>query len=450
MISIFIVSPLFALENNVVDVLELKGQLIKEIKKPKQKDSLYSFVRQEFVNYYGIKDFSDPNHETGWYRVDNFLKWVHDNEEVLQKGIVNIVGRSPITLKDLYNQDNFDNPENYYPFWTYLGGRYIADVYSIELDFDALQFKLDCERSFASPLFGVIALCFIANEKGPDIINLGIHETTHLFPVLTVEDKFSYTAIQLSELATFYSTYNYGLPVKSEVAEKVNASGVRDMRRTMALRPDLDVLKDYNCFLVGLVLNSKLSLSDVFSFDCKTSLASLNIGRFIVSFIAMKRDKFFIIDWSRDSRSKILENFSEEEIALLTENPDKTVYLGIGKNGEHVFGRWHNGTKAAAYHSFDPINGHDYMKKVFRKYGTEVEVFYDNLYANLPQDFIDEVNTKFEVQILDVEREEGEVKFKGYDGYDIVQKYDSKIREAILKTLKEMNVPESKIPEGYI
>ena len=101
MILIFTMSPLFALENNGVDALELKGQLIGEIGDREQTPSLYSLVRQELENYYGLQDFSDPNHETGWYRVDDFLKWVQNKEEGLSNQIVNIDAQA-VAFKDLY------------------------------------------------------------------------------------------------------------------------------------------------------------------------------------------------------------------------------------------------------------------------------------------------------------------------------------------------------------
>ncbi|MBR3899198.1 MAG: hypothetical protein IKJ44_02885, partial [Elusimicrobiaceae bacterium] len=46
---------------------------------------LYQSVRSELQQYYGRSDFSDPDRSTGWYRVDNFLTWLAENEQKLKR-----------------------------------------------------------------------------------------------------------------------------------------------------------------------------------------------------------------------------------------------------------------------------------------------------------------------------------------------------------------------------
>ena len=56
MFSLFTFGQAFALSNKVIDMGNLKNKLIEDIKVASQTSSLYSLVKQEFENYYGLKE----------------------------------------------------------------------------------------------------------------------------------------------------------------------------------------------------------------------------------------------------------------------------------------------------------------------------------------------------------------------------------------------------------
>ena len=50
--------------------------------------SLYNFVYNDLVKYYGRTNFNDPHRTNGWYRVDDFLKWLRENENILKQKFI--------------------------------------------------------------------------------------------------------------------------------------------------------------------------------------------------------------------------------------------------------------------------------------------------------------------------------------------------------------------------
>ncbi|MBO4707795.1 MAG: hypothetical protein J5594_04500 [Elusimicrobiaceae bacterium] len=440
----------FAAQNNTLNVGELKSRLIQDVKKATETSSLYSVVRQEIEDYYGLQDFSDPNHETGWYRVDDFLKWVQNNEETLKNANVTISDR-PVPIKDLYSGGNLNKKEKYYyPFWAYLGARYISHVYGVNTNFEKIKLYVGCVTSSTVAGTGAIFLCLMDGDALPGLINTGIHETTHSLPYLENNSDYS-----LSELATFYSVYNYGLPVKSKDAVSIG-DGVRDIRRTIELRPDLDILVEYNYYLAGLILNSNIRLKDVFLLRDEESIYKISIKNFCFNLVALKNNKFFAELDIKGGKAWPLspDYFQEREIASILENQDKTIYLGkksIGlKNYKHLFAKFLKEKESGELYDYvnifegiRHIGMEGYLKGMFGIFiNSKINRLYDDLYKGLPKEFIDEVNKNSPVQIQNTYQE--------WKGYEIVEKYDSEIRKVILQTLKRMNIPEAKIPEGYI
>ena len=436
LLFLFIALPILAKED-ALGIAQLQGQISKAIESAINERTLYSFVKQELSNYYGKNDFSDPNKETGWYRVDNFLKWVRNNEEKLEEECFK-TGSNCWSLREIVRDKWYlEQGAYYYPFWAYLGTRYIADIYGFKADFKKVEFSFTCNISNATSFFNRISLCIDSDEVIPSIINLGLHEATHMFPLDTADP--------LSELATFFSTYNYGLPVKSQDAITF-ANGVRDIRRTIALRPDLDVLLEYNYYLAGLIINSDISIDDIFSIKRKHLIDDISIAHICFYMVAMKRNNFFDSCDSKNISLVDLKNLEEQEIALLNENPDKEVYLG--KRESICYGRQPtfaklNGERVKLVYVDSSTNISQYLDNAFGKYnGSKIEHFYNSLYNKLPKQYIKEVSKNSKVQSCD--------SFSDWKGYQTVKRYEPEIRNAILATLEEMDVPKAKIPEGYI
>ncbi len=435
----FFAWPLLA-QDTIVDVSQLHRQLSEKIGEKTNERALYPFVKQELSNYYGKNDFADLNHQTGWYRVDDFLKWLKKNEKTLQNEIVRVNDKERRELKELYAEDNYVKENYRNVFWVYLGVRYIVNVYNASVNLKALKIYNACSETSASPLLGEIYLCIDSEATLPYLVNIGIHEMTHLFPRLYTGPISSSTALKfsLSELATFYSTRNYGFPVKSEDATGMY-NGVRDINRIIALRPDFDILNEYNAYLGGLLITN-ITKKDILSMYDET-LSSEKILEFAFNCPAIKKNKFFITKPFKYTSA--LDDLDEGDVALLKENKDKAVYLGQKDSEHHIFAKWSKGDETASVGFFDPLTMQDYTKHIFGKYAnTEVNNFYTQFCNKMPQDFIDEVDETFEVQTNDT--------YKDNDGISIVRRYEKEIRDVLFKLLEEKNIPQAKIPEGYI
>lgn len=443
---LFTALPLFALQSDFVDVQKLQGQLTETLQEEVNQPSLYSFVKQELSNYYGKDDFADPDRQTGWYRVDDFLKWVQNNEGELENSVVNTSGQAAL-LKSLLLENNYKKENFYNVFWVYLGARYIAYVYKVNLDFDKLRIHNACQTTSASVPMKEIYLCIEPEAALPYLINVGIHETTHLFLRLQVKTDANKKATNfdpLPELATFQATHNFGLPIKKDDSIE-GKDGVRDILRTNALRPDVNTLKEYNAYLGGLMMPNITTKEELLSL-VDNPLSSKKIAEVCFNLPAVIRNKFFIVDTFRHQTS--LNNLDAEDIELLTKNKSKKVYLGQKylkdkDSKEHMFAQWDEGSEYISVGFYEPITIRNYIKNIFGKYASpKINNFYINLYNRLPKEFIDEVNATFEIQTNRT--------YQDYDGENIVTKYEAQIKDAVVLTLKEMDVPKAKIPEDYI
>ncbi len=200
---------------------------------PSPTTSLYSSTRTQLQQYYNRTDFADPDHTTGWYRVDDFLTWLKTHQAALTRDI----------------QDDTYTPQ---ALWVYLGARYAAHQFGI-VEQLPLQVKLGepHQGTRVNVEEATILLDPTANRTAPAAITLGMHEGAHLLPVLAAKS----TGLSLSELASFYAQHQYGLPVEVEDA-KWFSYGVRDIRLTAtrkgyALVP---LSNEYILHVLGLVI----------------------------------------------------------------------------------------------------------------------------------------------------------------------------------------------------
>lgn len=445
-----------------LDAFQQERRLQQEINVRKG-SPLVSYVTRELQNYYGRSNFRDPQHTTGWYRVDNFLQWLQANSSQLNQETIRL-GSSARPISLLLKKEAFlNNPSVNAGLWVYLGVRYIADVYGISADFSKLTVIYEENSDLAVGLgLGTIVASAKEGTSAPERINLGIHEGTHLFPFL----EESTSSLTLSELATFYSQYNYGLPVKASSAQNLG-KGVRDLRVTWKYRPDWNLSYEYNYFVAGLLLNPTLKKKDVLNFrnDGKPFQAH-PIWYTICNLVAAKNNRFFVKLPNGIHRSMsehdVLTYYSDDlhitsqDIALWKKYPNTDFYLGTvpadvlypSTPSTHWFVRVSD--SAVTFTEYIPQNTMQYLTTVFgRNNAHKVRKFYESILRNLPKDMVAKLEQNWNYQTLntfDISGPAGQQVRK-----EIVKPYQKEITQAILIALKEAGAPPvPPLPEGYL
>ena len=249
---------------------QLENTVLRQVAATQQEKTLYKVVRTHLQQYYGRTDFKDPRHKTGWYRVQDFLTWLETHNDELESSNFNYFylnndAKLPIPKYYYYKvsdflEQNWDDLPGYVVqgFWSYLGVRYLAEVYHKDFDFSTFILGGVTGKMTSGVQYGTILLNINDKLVFPEAINLGMHEGTHFLPMLSGDQSGN----MLSELATFYTEFNYSLPVKKEDADHF-AAGTRDMRRVKELRPDLSIYREYNLFVTGIILNEQLTPAKV-------------------------------------------------------------------------------------------------------------------------------------------------------------------------------------------
>ena len=94
LLALFIM-PVFAGAFDTEQSIKEQNKLTQELSNIRQNTcDLYGVVEDDLLEYYGknnIKNFYDPEHQTGWFRVYDFLSWLKNNEQEL---ITKIIGES--------------------------------------------------------------------------------------------------------------------------------------------------------------------------------------------------------------------------------------------------------------------------------------------------------------------------------------------------------------------
>ena len=316
---------------------------------------------------------------------------------------------------------------------------------------------------------GMIFISPNSNETIPATINLGMHEVTHMLPYLSGKSRDS-----LSELATFYTQYNYGLPVHAKDVDSF-AEGVRDVRRAQQLRPDLNLLYEYNYFIVGEILNPFIRPADILSFSKEDANGSVIEACF--DLIAIKEKRFFMLPTTPSGRpemtssAKILPSmlpsfmeklhFTQEDVDLWNANPDTDFYLGQFKwdkvpvqimttkfgNKLHLLARR---KKDGLYviSGYVPCNQKEYLERLFGKNAAAVAGFYNRLAAKLPAEFVQEVKEMFPVLTTDTFMLS---KTARQQRKELSQKYKAVLEQAVVEALEESGAaPAPAIPKGYL
>lgn len=428
-----------------------------------KQSSLYGVVERELQEYYARQVFVDPNHQTGWFRVDNFLTWVKKNASALEKESVRTT-KETVSLKSIYaNPKSWNYEPLYRTFWVYLGARYIADVYRVKADFSRLSVVFCKDMACAIGGTGSIVISPNSAEALPSIINMGMHEATHMLLYLRRN-----TEDQLSELATFYTQYNYALPVKADDALTLG-DGVRDMRRTYNLRPDIDVLYEYNSFIAGHVLNPSIRPADVLSFIKKGS--EISILDVCFHLVALQQRRLFMNSLNKQTGATISlpedvllgymdkMNFTEQDVQDWKARPGIEFYLGKFSWNKTPFMTLRYGDKIHVFvkksggefifsGGYSQLDKKTFLHELVGDRAPFLTKFYDNLASHLPPDFIQDVQETFSVQTTSMFLLSPAARKKRNA---LQARHRKALENAVIQALKDSGAPPSPpVPKGYI
>ncbi|MCQ2411089.1 MAG: hypothetical protein MJ053_06475 [Elusimicrobiaceae bacterium] len=426
--------------------------------------SLHQNIRKELQQYYQRTSFADPFHITGWYRVDDFLYWLEKQEADLMKSSVRLE-TSSVPLSELCLAP-FQTPARRRVCWFYLGGRYVADRYGVATDFSRLSIWMTQLKGVGAWEGGGI---FFSTKTQGDVatcINTGIHEVTHVLPYLAQEDTRG-----LTELATFYSQYNYGLPVKANQAPNL-AVGIRDVRLTHQRRPDLDILNEYNYFIAGILLNATLTAPEARQLFAVETGGRLNvsIAQTIAHLVAAKDHLFFIegreeFDTSPHylNKAEVLNymsrmHFTRQDVARWEANPGTTFYLGKFTSSQTPFADIppatqihvlveNQGDEFVFLTGYNPIGVREYLKLAFGSHAEEVSCFYDKLLGAIPPQMTQDIMQRFPVQTEHTFFR----KSQNRKLHEVWAPYQTQLEQAVLQALQECGAPPTPaLPAGYL
>ena len=428
-------SPLFARN---------RASLERRVQKQAQatQPNFYTIVEKELKQYYGADYVPDPQRKTGWYRVDDFLQWVKTHPQELEDMMGPSVYGEPHTRAILLGQS----------FWLQLGVRYIASVYGIKADFSKLPITFGVDDGRASSGKNWLRIFSESNKIVPVLINDGIHEGTHILPILSSGEISPYH--HLDELATFYSQYNYGLPVKASDAQNFG-QGIRDIRRTYALKGDVGLSREYNYFVAGIILNPQLTKREMLErYDgWSRDYTNMAIWTTVANLIAVRDGNYWEL-YDLDDEDMEGLHAIHQGVYDIYDHPG--VHFCVGEY------QLNSGQKIAVFVRFDkdwneaffeygtsPTSEEEYLEKIFGDRAPALYAFYDALINNLPKEVIEAVRKLWPVQedaMFNVPKDEY---FAGWEKFG--EPYSKEITQAVIKSLKEVNAPPvPPIPEGYM
>ena len=181
----------------------LQGQLKETLQQQISDCPIYETTRVKLEAFYNREDFKDKGKKTGWYRVDDFLKWLQKNETSVKERLAGEGNALSVVCGEI----NAKGGE--YPFLAvYLGFFYTADKFipiaqqknipSVMHTFHAVTGRpLGSDRSFIG---------INTNDYFVGNLNSAIHETAHLLPDIRGDNYL------LSETASVYIQQNHALP----------------------------------------------------------------------------------------------------------------------------------------------------------------------------------------------------------------------------------------------
>ena len=429
--------------------------------------SLYAVVRTHLQQYYGRCDFQDNKHKSGWYRVQHFLDWLKTNNTRLEESrfyYYHIDSTTYIptyynyTVAEFLTLDWHDLPDYVVQgFWSYLGVRYVEEIYHAPLDFSNLSIGGIAGKTDTGVFMGGIVFNTQEKHPLPEAINAGIHEGTHILPTLKIAKEKN----MLNELATFYSEYNFSLPVKQEDAASF-ATGSRDVRRIHALRPDLPIYREYNLFVTGLLLTPQLTPSQLMSQPQTDFDANLSIWEMAVSLYAAQNNRFMrpivqdetsahYFSASKDKLAEIAQRFgfTLADVETWLASPAQIIDLGEqvwpGTSGapESVVLQ-KKGEKFYFIGNFKRVGEKELLQLNFGSLANtpQLVAFYQKLFELLPASLKQTLQEKYPVVV--------ENHYTAALAADIVVPYEQMWNRAIVQALAHVTREHLPLPKGYL
>lgn len=441
--------------------LDLDSALQAEVSYYHKDRYLYDFVRQELTSYYNRTDFSDPQKQTGWYRVDDFLAWLQTNEAALLE--------ETFVVPQLANFSQ-SAPEDLRVLWVYLGARYVIDRYKYPVDLNRIFISVCTQNSCSSARQNAIRIT--AEEKIPVIasdINLGMHEGTHALPFWN--KKQTTLSDPLSELSTFYSQFHFGLPVKI-TDSKDFAAGIRDFLLTYKRTGSkFSLQNEYDFYLLGRV--TRLTPKQILAFYDEggqklrrnfslwqniTNLLYIQAKRYLAA-EDMKRFPPLSqhIGWQATTDKELIisrtAQFFKVDQELLQNSPLPIVYVGKQSiNGsepvESFIYMYANGAHLRG--PFYELSQDTYFKYLLGELAQRPEVlaFYQNMLDNIPPDVKQDILAQYPRMMPEMYGDEGF--FHADFSNKIVEKYKDIFIKAAVSALRQAGVAPAPLPEGYI
>ncbi len=442
---------------------QIQNHIQRQLISQQKKLSLSTFVASQLQEYYGRKDFADPAHTTGWYRVDRFLTWLKTNENALEKStfqFYSLTGNTPriykSTVTEFLQKDPAEiSPEIWRGFWTYLGIRYLSEVYHTAFNFSQLVL-IGTDKETSSVQAGGLFINTQESMSLPEIINTGMHEGTHFLPVLE-----NPAATPLNELAAFYTEHNFGLPVKKNDVQSF-ADGTRDIRRLHRVYPDFPLYQEYNAFVIGLILNPQLTTKKALSLYDINEQAQLSVWETLLSLWAAEHNRFMLyqpVPWGQEehviaveqndfAQTAALFGFTQEDINNWLSNPATIIDLGdlvwpgtTGPKESVVLQKKQKGGLFVG--NLRRVNKQEFMSLMMGPFAADpgVITFYRKLTTLLPENIKKTALERWPVVVED--------HYTPAMARNLIQPYEQEWNEAIIQALQEAPA-ELPVPEGYL
>lgn len=456
-------------------------KLQEKVEKPmvQRQDHFYQSAYDELTDYYNRKDFASPAKTTGWYRVNNFLTWLKQNEKQVQKDFKTAF---PSVCADDTCSMNWQNWHIYQrSWWVFLGVHYVADKQKKSLNYSKLSLlfcsESNCAKTGDNNSKHHIKINVDDSYSIPSDINLGIHEGTHLLPALSQAQK----SASLSEFATFWTSYLYALPVKRKDMHTF-ADGIRDFIRTANTKPEFLIHWEYHPYVAGRFLVPQLRGKNLLSLTVeKNHHADDSLIESVINYIYAANGRYF-----EENRAEHLKNLS-----IIAPSWNELIQQGFAKRTQ--LEKWFTGKYPAhyayigqvdleklpelkltgKYHMFiedylsncstppqkrfyrfeaaAPVSKEQYLRKIYAPF--EVTESLKNFYSNIEKTIPAEVKKEMFANIPAIY----EPMFSPAIPRDqdrlshlIWYKYGNQVTTATLHALKQGGIKPLAIPTGYL
>ena len=245
--------------------------------------SLSDFTRAQANHYYKRHNFTDPGNSSGWYRVDNFLNWVDQHENILIK----IFQQNYV---DEYTAFPPKNQDDVTILAAFLGLYYTAS----RCQTDLAQVKhVDLRPAFNSAA-GTKSIDIAINNSFIQTVNSGLHEGAHILPYLCYGIPAQSPNDNLSELIPLSAQQLYGLPTHPD---DTMPSGTRNIMLDLRSNQQ-EVLSLYTqellAFLQQNILFRQFNSGNLRPFTkAKLERPSFSLDQFITDLIDLDQGKLY-------------------------------------------------------------------------------------------------------------------------------------------------------------